>query len=139
MNKLTFLLCLPLLLGLLTLRSQAQAPATPQKPENVKHVNAKQAAELLEKHKDVVVLDIRTAKEFQEGHIAHAKNIDFYEKDFADQVEKLDKSKTYLVHCASGGRSTRSLPVFEKLNFKSIYHLDGGFKGWQRAGQAVEK
>jgi rhodanese-related sulfurtransferase len=87
----------------------------------------------------VVVLDVRTADEYNGGHIAGAKNIDFTENDFAEKAGKLDKSKPYLVHCASGRRSTASLEVLQKLGFKSIYHLDGGFKGWEKAGKPVEK
>jgi rhodanese-related sulfurtransferase len=87
----------------------------------------------------VTVLDVRTPDEYKEAHIAGAKNIDFTENDFESKVGGLDKSKPYLVHCASGGRSTNSLATFKKLGFQSIYHLDGGFKAWQAAGKPVEK
>lgn len=89
--------------------------------------------------KDVVVLDIRTAKEFAAGHIAAARNLDFYAADFEKRLGELDRTKTYLVHCASGGRSGRSLEAFKKLRFESVYHLDGGFNAWQRAGKPVQK
>lgn len=117
----------------------ALLPAADTHPTQVKHVEAPQAAELLSKDTEVIVLDIRTPKEFKAGHIKGAKNIDFYEDDFAEQIGKLDRSKTYLVHCASGGRSGKSLELFEKLDFVTIYHLDGGFKGWEKAGKPVEK
>jgi rhodanese-related sulfurtransferase len=107
--------------------------------DGVKHVDAKGAAELIKDTKNVVVLDIRTPREFAAGHIKDAKNIDYRASDFAEKIGKLDKSKTYVVHCASGGRSTRSLPAFKKLGFKSVVHLDDGFGGWEKAGQPVEK
>lgn len=105
----------------------------------VRHVDAEGAARLLKENKALAVLDIRTPKEFAAGHIAGAKNIDFYEKDFADRLKALDPAKPCLVHCAVGGRSTKSLETFRKLGFKEVYHLDGGFKGWEKAGQPVEK
>jgi len=105
----------------------------------VKHVEAESAAKLLKERPEVVVLDIRTPDEFKTGHIAGAKNIDFNSANFAKELEKLDKSKTYLVHCASGRRSTKSLETFKDLKFQSICHLDGGIKGWQKAGQPVTK
>jgi len=105
----------------------------------VKHVDAQGAAKLLKDDPKVVVLDIRTPKEFAEGHLKGAKNVDFYADDFAASLKKLATEKTYLVHCASGNRSNKSLPQFMKLGFKSIVHLDGGFKGWEKAGQPVEK
>ena len=104
----------------------------------VKHANAEQAHKLMaDPH--VVVLDLRTPEEFKAGRIAGATNLDFHASDFDQQLASLDKGKTYLVHCASGNRSTRALPLFKKLQFQSLYHLDGGLKGWQKAGLSVEK
>jgi len=131
-----FYITLILALGLF-MRVGNAAPENDTTP--VKHVDAKGAAALLEKDPKVVVLDIRRPSEFEDGHIAKAKNIDFYADDFEKQLKTLDPKKTYLVHCASGGRSTRSLKTFEKLGFKSIVHLDGGFKDWVKEGQQVEK
>ncbi|HAV61239.1 MAG TPA: rhodanese-like domain-containing protein [Verrucomicrobiales bacterium] len=109
------------------------------KKEPVKHVEAEAADKLLKENPKIVVLDIRTPREFAAGHIKDAKNIDFYADDFAAQIGKLDREKSYLVHCASGGRSGKSLELFQKLGFKSVFHLDGGFKGWEKAGKGVEK
>jgi phage shock protein E len=105
---------------------------------SVTHANAKQAAGLVAEKK-VTVLDIRTPREFAAGHIPGATNIDSYASDFAQKLDALDRTKSYLVHCASGGRSIRSLEQFRKLGFKSIIHLDSGFKGWEKAGNPVEK
>jgi phage shock protein E len=89
--------------------------------------------------KKVIILDIRTPDEFNRGKIAGAKNIDFQAADFEQRIDALDKSKSYLVHCASGGRSTRSLALFKQHQFQAIYHLDGGIKAWEKAGLPVEK
>jgi len=102
------------------------------------HVDPQQAQKLVAEKK-VVVLDIRTPGEFASGRIAGAKNIDFQAADFEQQIDRLDKSKSYLVHCASGGRSSHSLPLFKTHQFLSVYHLDGGIKAWQKAGLPVEK
>ena len=102
------------------------------------HIDAQQAQKLVA-DKKVVVLDIRTPSEFNQGRIAGAKNIDFLGPDFEQRIDQLDKSKSYLVHCASGGRSTHSLALFKKHSFQSVYHLDGGIKAWQKAGLPLEK
>jgi phage shock protein E len=104
---------------------------------NVTHINAEQAQKLIA-DKKVVVLDIRTPEEFAVSHIAGATNINFRAADFEKAVATLDKNRTYLLHCASGNRSKQSLPTFNKLDFKSIYHLDGGIKAWQKAELPVE-
>lgn len=103
------------------------------------HVKADAASKLVQEKK-VVVLDIRTADEFGAGHIAGAQNIDFLQSAaFEAKIKELDKTKAYLVHCQSGGRSGRSLKIFKQLGFESIYHLDGGIGGWEAAGKPVEK
>lgn len=103
-----------------------------------KHVKAEEAAKIIADGK-VAVVDVRTPDEFKDGHIAGAKNIDIMSGDFEKHLGKLDKDQPTLVHCQSGGRSTRALKVFEKLGFTNLIHLDDGFGGWEAAGKPVVK
>jgi len=130
------MLAAPLLMGLVV--AGEASPVGDAQGTTVTHADAAGAGKLIA-DKKVVVLDIRTPKEYAAGHIAGATNIDFNASDFEKRLVQLDKSKTYLVHCASGGRSTKSLAQFKKLQFQSVVHLDGGIKAWQKAGQPVEK
>jgi rhodanese-related sulfurtransferase len=106
--------------------------------KTVTHVDANEAEKLVKEGK-VTVVDVRSPEEYKEEHIAKAQNVDCFTEDFAQQLDKLDKSKPYLVHCASGKRSTSSLKIFEKLGFKNLFHLDGGIAAWKQAGKPVEK
>ena len=112
--------------------------ADDKKSDGATHVDPAGAEKLIQEGK-VAVLDVRTADEYKEGHIAGAKNIDFTESDFEKQAGELDKSKPLLVHCGSGRRSTSSLEILQKLGFQHLYHLDGGLKAWQAAGKPTEK
>jgi phage shock protein E len=124
---------------------ETKAPASSETAKDgVKHVDAAGAKKLLDeaaakKDGKVVVLDVRRPEEFQAGHIGGAVNVDFQNAKFAEEAAKLDKGKTYVVHCQGGGRSTKSLEVLKKLGFKSIVHLDGGFSGWEKAKLPVVK
>ena len=105
-------------------------------------VTPRQASALIEMHKgdpDFVILDIRTPGEYQSGHIENSIMIDFYSKTFAEEVNRLDKGKTYLVHCRSGNRSTRAMALFAKLQFQKIYHLSSGINGWNSEGLPLVK
>jgi rhodanese-related sulfurtransferase len=104
----------------------------------VKHVKSEEAAKIIADGKTAIV-DVRTPDEFKDGHIKGAKNIDIMSKDFEAQLSKLDKTQPTLVHCQAGGRSTRALPILEKLGFTNVIHLDDGFGGWEAAGKPVEK
>jgi rhodanese-related sulfurtransferase len=86
-----------------------------------------------------VVLDVRTAGEFAQGHIPGAALIDFKAPDFKAQVARLDRNKIYLVHCAAGGRSVKAVEVMHELGFERLFNLDGGMKAWEAAGKPVEK
>ena len=129
-------------LALTGLLSQARAQSNPssQSKADTKIVHADPVeAKKLVSEKKVEVVDVRTPKEYEGGHIAGAKNIDFQAADFEKKLAELDRGKTYLVHCAAGGRSTKSLESFKKLQFKSVVHLDGGLRVWEKAGNPVEK
>ena len=105
-------------------------------------VSSKEAADLIEKHKgdkDFAILDIRTPGEFQSGHLAKSILIDFYSPTFGDQLNRLDKTKTYLVYCRTGNRSTKSLELFQKLKFQKVYHMASGISAWKSEGFAVVK
>jgi len=119
--------------------SDATAPAANPPTAFLKNVSAEEAAELLKKPGNIVVLDIRTPEEFQEGHIAGATNVNFSDPAFAENLGKLDKSQTYLMHCRSGGRSGRALGVMREMGFQAVYHLKGGTLSWEEAGQPLVK
>lgn len=87
----------------------------------------------------VCVLDVRTPAEHASGYIAGSENIDFYEKNFMSNIEKLDHSKTYIVHCKSGGRSSKTVKMMQELGFAAAYSLAGGFSEWVKKGMQVAK
>lgn len=81
---------------------------------------------------DFTVLDVRTVDEYRSGHLAHAKNIDFYGESFRDQLDALDKNDTYVIYCRSGGRSGQTLELMEELGFTHVYNITGGILNWKQ-------
>jgi rhodanese-related sulfurtransferase len=114
------------------------SPAATPAAATIKVVTADEAQKLLKDNPKVIVLDVRTADEFKAGHIAGAKNIDVMSPDFAKQVATLDKGQVYLIHCAAGGRSTRACALPEVKALPSLYHMNEGFKAWEKSGKPVE-
>lgn len=115
------------------------ALADDQKPEStvITNITAEKAVSFLKEHPEVIIVDIRTPKEFTKGHIALAQNINFWGDEFKAELAKLDRNTTYLFHCRSGGRSTQSLAVWKELGFTKLYHLDSGFIEWTESGLPV--
>ncbi|MEO0543680.1 MAG: rhodanese-like domain-containing protein [Pseudomonadota bacterium] len=97
-------------------------------------VTAQQAHQLLQSNPDIVVLDIRTGREFRSGHIEGAININYFDRNFRDQIARLDGTKTYIMHCAAGGRSDASIRILRDAGVTNVYHMDGGSTEWKREG-----
>jgi rhodanese-related sulfurtransferase len=79
---------------------------------------------------DVILIDIRTPQEFVLGNIENATNIDFYSSSFRDDINALDKNKTYLIYCRSGSRTNEASQIMKSLGFKEVYVLGGGINAW---------
>lgn len=94
------------------------------------------ANEFVSEHDDAVILDVRTPIEFEMSHISGAVNVDVQDESFEDMVAQLDPNKRYIVHCTKnpkGGRSGRALESMQKLGFKHLYSLEGGYVAWKDA------
>lgn len=83
---------------------------------------------------DLVILDVRTPEEYDEGHLDGAIMIDFYEEDFADQLAGLDPDVPYLLYCRSGNRSGQTAALMKELGFADVADVDGGVIAWGDAG-----
>lgn len=86
-----------------------------------------------------IFLDVRTPEEFNSGHIAKAKMLDYRNSNFAEQAAKLDKSKPVFVYCASGIRSNAAAKVLSELGFIKVYDLQGGLRAWLAENKPVVK
>lgn len=103
----------------------------------IRHVTAPQAAELIDTQKELVILDVRTPGEFNDGHVAGAINIDYRGSNFATLIGELDPDQHYLLYCRSGFRSGRTLPLMIRAGLTKISHLDGGINTWNAAGLPI--
>lgn len=82
----------------------------------------------------MVLIDVRTEDEFEEGHLEGAIQHDYYETEsFKAFLAGLDKSKTYMIYCRSGGRSGTTLDMMAQMGFSKVYNLDGGITAWKAA------
>ena len=119
-----------------------QASLLPVSDTTGTDLNAGQARQFIDATPDVVVLDVRTLGEYTMGHIRKATNIDLYDANFVNKLAALNRSKTYVVHCAAGlanGRSRKAIAFMDSLGFKNVRHMNGGFNSWRQTGQPVVK
>ena len=87
----------------------------------------------------VQLIDVRSANEYAEGHIAHAANIDALQNDFLAKAQRsLSKKKPAYVYCRSGKRSMMAANKLAKAGYKVI-NLRGGIMEWTDAGKPVNR
>ena len=87
-------------------------------------ITTNEALELMDK--GAIVIDVRSADEYNEGHIKSAINIP------VDKIESItyDKDQTLIVYCASGVRSSNAVNILADMGYTSLYNLDGGLLNW---------
>lgn len=106
---------------------------------NIRDVSATEAAELLKNNPEIKILDVRTGFEFNRGHLKGAVNLNYYSRKFEDNLNELDKNTTWLVHCRSGVRSGKTMPLMKSAGFTSVIHLVDGILDWKKAGLPLIK
>ena len=100
----------------------------------VSEIDIEEAKILMENFKgqdEFVILDVRTEEEYNSGCLEDAINIDYYNPDFQNILNIIDKQKTYLIYCLSGVRSKSTFELMSKMSFKYIYHMHEGIEGWK--------
>ncbi len=134
------------IVGIFHIYSVAHSESNPTKgdlqTQVIKNISVDEAFVLIQKNEDnshLVILDVRTPEEFNNGHIENAINLDFYSETFKDNLDKLDKNKTYITHCEAGGRSRKTLKIMEDLGFIEAYDMKGGIAEWEKKGLPTVK
>ncbi|MDE2235714.1 MAG: rhodanese-like domain-containing protein [Gammaproteobacteria bacterium] len=90
-------------------------------------------------NKGAAVVDIRTPKEYSEGHVIGARNIPA--ADLAARISELDKHRgqPVLVYCDSGNSSQKAASTLAKHGFESVHSLKGGIRSWRNEQFPVER
>jgi rhodanese-related sulfurtransferase len=88
--------------------------------------------------KNIQVLDVRTAAEFNGGHIQNALQANWLDqKEFTDRTQHLDKNLPVYVYCQAGARSASAQAALEAKGYKVI-NLEGGMSNWKMNGFPVD-
>jgi len=104
-----------------------------------KIITAEQLAEQIRLSRAPLILDVRSEKEYAEGHIPGALNIPH--DQLPNRLSEIDAAKTeeIVVHCRSGHRAGIAEKVLIEAGYSNVRDLDGHMNGWQDAGYPIEK
>lgn len=112
--------------------SQGLAYGSSQPEPTVKVLGVSEFKKSLAEKSDAQLIDVRTPQETAQGMIEGAKAINFYDANFQEQIQGLDKEKPVFIYCRSGARSAQAAQVFKKQGFKEVYDLRGGYNAWPK-------
>ncbi|MFZ1523564.1 MAG: rhodanese-like domain-containing protein [Saprospiraceae bacterium] len=96
------------------------------------NIDIVEAKKMMEANKDIVLIDVRTPEEIARGKINNALEMNISSPEFTDKINKLDKSKEYIVYCAVGGRSATAVSMMQQMGFTKVHNLAPGYVGWSR-------
>lgn len=95
-------------------------------------ITVEQAKELIETKQPLVILDVRTDLEFEDGHIEGAINIPV--EELQQRLGELNPSDEILVYCRVGGKSRRAMQILADNGFSRAYNMLGGIEAWKQTG-----
>ena len=119
-----------LILALSLFLAGCMVTKTSETSGSYKTISSTEAQQMIEDNKDALILDVRTAAEYESGHIPNAVNLT-NEDIQAGKVDSLkDKSQLIMVYCRSGNRSRQAAQKLAELGYTNVVDF-GGIQSWQ--------
>lgn len=81
--------------------------------------------------KNAILVDVRTPEEYNNGYIKNAKNINWFDADFAERFRDVDKNQTIYLYCKVGGRSSKAQKKLQEMGYKKVVNLSGGYDAYK--------
>lgn len=87
-----------------------------------------EAYSMMENNTEVVVLDLRPSKEYEQGHIVGAHSVSY--RALKSQLDQLDRNVAYILYCANGKESYKASKLMAEAGFPRVYTITGGYAEW---------
>jgi len=107
--------------------------------KKITEISPTDAAAKVKSRSDAVIVDVREKDEFDENHIPDAVHVSrgMLELEIEDKFP--DRNTTIICHCGGGGRSALAAETLQKMGYKNVRSMAGGFKAWKTAGLPTTK
>ncbi|MBN2156184.1 MAG: MBL fold metallo-hydrolase [Candidatus Lokiarchaeota archaeon] len=104
--------------------------------EHTELITVHELKTLIETGSEIMVLDVRSQEEWNEGHLSPAFNI--YAGQVPVNLEKIPKDTSIVVHCSVGLRATVAASALENKGYKKIKIVLGSYNAWENAGYPIK-
>jgi len=107
--------------------------------QHVSEISVAEARAKLAANPKVVLLDVREDHEWQEGHAAEASHLGkgIFERDLEKRYP--DPDTEIIMYCGGGFRSAMTCEAAQKMGYRQVHSLIGGYKGMVAAGWPMAK
>jgi len=104
----------------------------------IKEINMDETRERLSSNPAAKLIDVREDNEWNEAHAAGAEHIGkgIIERDIETTVP--DKSNELILYCGGGYRSALAADVLQKMGYRNVWSMAGGWKAWNESGAPVD-
>ena len=109
---------------------ESTGPGYMQQKELVQLINTGQAP---------VIVDVRSQREYQAGHVPGAIHVPFWSAFTTESLNQVDKSQPLVLYCEHGPRAGIAKLAFKLSDFENISYLAGHFTAWRKAALPMEK
>jgi len=100
-------------------------------------ISSREAKTLLEKNRNIFLLDVRTPQENSQARLPGSVLIPINELE--GRIKEVPRNKTILVYCAVGSRSKPVAEYLSKNGYKDVYNMTDGIVGWYRNGFPLQR
>ena len=101
--------------------------------KNIQEISPRDAASALQRG-DALLIDVRDPDEWAEGHIPGARNFSRGTLELEIEEAAPDLSAPIITHCGGGGRSALAAESLQRMGYRNVKSMAGGFKAWKAAG-----
>ena len=107
--------------------------------KKITEISPTDAAAKVKSSNDAVIVDVREKDEFDESHIPDAVHMSRGMVELEVEDKFPDRNTTIICHCGGGGRSALAAESLQKMGYKNVRSVAGGFKAWKVAGLPTTK
>jgi rhodanese-related sulfurtransferase len=106
---------------------------------NVREVTVQEVKARLDRSETFHLVDVREESEWAAGHLPHAIHLGkgIIERDIEEKIP--DANADIVLYCGGGYRSALASENLQKMGYRNVTSMDGGFRGWREAGLTVQK
>jgi len=92
--------------------------------------------ELNRRARDLQIVDVRSPREWKNGHVPGARHI--FLPELRKRVDELDRSNPTAVYCGSGYRASIATSILKPAGFEKLWNVPGSWEAWKKAKLPVE-